>query len=385
MIRFFLVYFGVYGGVHLYLFWKVRRLAARDLRVQLCAGAFFLLMVFGPVLVRVLEFQGAAWLSKVMAWVGFLWMAVIFWFFMLGVLVELWNVGTWLAAKAYEPAGRHEIGAGLQILVSAVLIAIGLVWGTVEAWRIRCVEHRIPVARLADASPPVRIAVISDLHLSQTVGKRRLARIIDLVESAEPDVIVSLGDLCDLRSGHAADFARMLRSLDAPLGKFAVMGNHEFYIGPKNAEAFHEAAGFRLLRQEAVQVNGWLRIVGVDDPAGRRTHSGVRMDEDAVLPGEKDRPFTILLKHQPRVRPASVGRFDLQISGHSHGGQIFPFQLFVNLAHAIRPGLHTYPNGARVYVTRGSGTWGPPLRVLAPPEVTVFEIAPGRNRMMNDE
>ncbi|MFO7900097.1 MAG: metallophosphoesterase, partial [Planctomycetota bacterium] len=172
------------------------------------------------------------------------------------------------------------------------------------------------------------------------------------------------------------ELAPLLASLDAPLGKYAVTGNHEFYTGIKQAEAFHQRAGFILLRGRSTLVDGRLWIGGVDDPAGlRRSGGDVHLNEGEALPGKHRWVASVLLKHRPLVDPRSVGRFDLQLSGHVHGGQIFPFVLFVAMTDSLLPGSHTF-DGSTVYVSRGAGTWGPPMRFLAPPAITVIDLAP---------
>lgn len=146
-------------------------------------------------------------------------------------------------------------------------------------------------------------------------------------------------------------------------------GNHEAYAGLKDALAFTERAGFVTLRGRAVTVAGLLDVAGVDDPAV--ASGGSERDLLASLPRDR---FTLLLKHRPRVDPDAVGLFDLQLSGHTHDGQIFPFTVVVRLAHPTMAGRYPLSQGSELYVSRGSGTWGPPFRVGAPPEVTIVEL-----------
>jgi len=119
-----------------------------------------------------------------------------------------------------------------------------------------------------------------------------------------------------------------------------------------------------------------IALAGVDDPAGRAMQVDCRPDEGAVLPPADSETFTILLKHRASVRPESVGRFDLQLSGHTHGGQVFPFHIYTRLYHPRLSGLHDLGQGSRLHVSRGVGTWGPPLRFLAPPDITCLVIVP---------
>jgi predicted MPP superfamily phosphohydrolase len=224
----------------------------------------------------------------------------------------------------------------------------------------------------------LRIALLSDVHLGALVGAGRLRDILARVAALEPDIVLSAGDLVDGQADHLNRLAPALAALRPPLGKFAVIGNHECYVGLAHALEFHARAGFTVLRGAAVEVTPELGIAGVDDPAAARPGAPAATDERAPLAALAAARFVILLKHQPVVAAGSAGRFDLQLSGHLHKGQIFPFGLFVRLVYAARSGLTTLANGGWLYVSRGTGTWGPPMRVLAPPEITLIEVAPAR-------
>ncbi len=140
---------------------------------------------------------------------------------------------------------------------------------------------------------------------------------------------------------------------------------------------FTEKAGFRVLRGEALNIAGIITIAGVDDPTGKRDSLFRGTSERALLSGLPREKFTLLLKHMPVVDENAPGLFDLQLSGHTHKGQIFPFSLITRLFFQTYAGLVQLPNNSRLYVNRGSGTWGPPIRFLSPPEVTVIELVHG--------
>jgi predicted MPP superfamily phosphohydrolase len=163
-------------------------------------------------------------------------------------------------------------------------------------------------------------------------------------------------------------------AINPPLGKFAVTGNHEFYAGLKESLAFLKDAGFTVLRGQAV-TTGPIRVAGVDFPAERYIDQPSYIDEQAALDmGDDEGLFTILLKHHPLIEESSLGRFQLQLSGHTHKGQIFPFNYPVRFRYRYIAGLYDLGQGSSVYTSRGTGTWGPPLRLFAPAEVTIFTI-----------
>lgn len=166
----------------------------------------------------------------------------------------------------------------------------------------------------------------------------------------------------------------MLSEVQTKYGKFGVTGNHEFYAGLPQALGCSEKAGLRMLRGEALSVEGLINIAGVDDPAGRYFGQSEAVQESDLLSSLSSDRFTLFLKHRPVISKESLGLFDLQLSGHTHKGQIFPFSLLTGLYYPVDSGLAVLAKGSHLYVSRGAGTWGPPIRFLSPPEVTVIDL-----------
>jgi len=168
----------------------------------------------------------------------------------------------------------------------------------------------------------------------------------------------------------------MFRELQPPLGMVAVLGNHEYYAGLGSSRRFLKQSGFQVLQDQAALVGEYLALVGVDDPAAKRFGKNGIADETHLLSDIPHGRFVLLLKHRPVAAQASLGKFDLQLSGHVHKGQIFPFNLLTWLQFPVRAGMNQLAGGSRLYVNRGTGTWGPPIRFLAPPELTVIDLVP---------
>ena len=196
------------------------------------------------------------------------------------------------------------------------------------------------------------------------------------VKAADPDILVSTGDLVDGQINDLPGLAELLREINPRYGKFAITGNHEFYAGLNHAMDFTERAGFTILRGEGITITGLINIVGVDDPAGKRYGLLKGVVEKELLSGLPPEKFTLFLKHRPLLDRDALGLFDLQLSGHTHKGQIFPLSLVTRLSYPADSGSLVLLNKSHLYVSRGVGTWGPPIRFLAPPEVTVIEILP---------
>lgn len=255
--------------------------------------------------------------------------------------------------------------------VLAIIIGI---YGYFEARNIRTEKIILNTSKIPEEIGTLRIVQISDVHLGLIVREEKLRRIIREVVAANPDILVSTGDLVDGQIDSLFTLAEMLREINPRYGKFAITGNHEFYAGLDNALNFTEEAGFKMLRGEKLIVAGLINIAGVDDPQGKAYGIFRDVPENELLSGLPPGKFTLLLKHRPVVDRSALGLFDLQLSGHVHKGQIFPFSVITGLYYPIQAGFANLSDGSRLYVSRGSGTWGPPIRFLSPPEVTVIDL-----------
>ena len=209
------------------------------------------------------------------------------------------------------------------------MAVVANLYGYREAQKIRTEHVTIQSAKIPPQIGKLRIVQISDVHLGLIVHGERLSRMLAAVRDAQPDILVSTGDLVDGQLDHLYRSVDLLKSISPRYGKYAVMGNHEFIAGPRQSLQFTHDAGFKMLRGEAVTIENAIRLVGVDDPAGRQQGiATIAKEEDVLLAaGKGTNLFTVLLKHQPVVSQSSVGAFDLQLSGHTHKGQIFPFSL----------------------------------------------------------
>ena len=372
---FFIVFFGLYSSFHLFALLKLRKALNPNLAAMLAITAFMILMIAAPVLVRIFERYQWETGARMLAYVGYLWMGLLFLFVSGSLLLDAYRMTVWIAARlfaydlsAIQLSARH-------VFIIPVLVSAGIMtYGFVDALNIRTERITIDTDKLPAGIDRFTIAQISDVHLGLIVGKKRLARILDNVQAAEPDLFVSTGDLVDGQPNELAQMAAMLQRIEARYGKFAVMGNHEFYAGIDHSLWFTTQAGFSVLRGESKNVAGVLTVAGVDDPAGSRRGQSRTVSEKELLSGLDQNRFILLLKHRPRMDVGSDGLFDLQLSGHTHKGQIFPFTLIVERAYPQLAGLIQIGNDQHLYVNRGSGTWGPPARFLAPPEVTVIEL-----------
>lgn len=375
LITFLAVYLSVYGGAHLYAFVKLKN--GLTLNTWLSAGlaVFMSVMVLTPILMRVAERHGYELVARSMAYIGFIWMGLLFVFVSVLFFFEVY--------RSFLSFGRFVFNTyflsitptqGFVCAASMLIACSVMAYGFFEALNIRLEHVTITTDKLPKNMDSLKIAQISDVHLGVLVGEMRLKRILDKVKTAAPHMLVSTGDLVDGQMENQDTLAGMFREIETPHGKYAVTGNHEYYAGLSRSLDFTEKAGFVLLRNETRTLPNLIHIVGVDDPAGGSPGAAGNDSESRLLSTLSNDLFTLLLKHQPIVDKNSAGHFDLQLSGHTHKGQIFPFSLLTRLFYKTHPGLTPLQKGSFAYVSRGSGTWGPPVRFLSPPEVTLIEI-----------
>jgi predicted MPP superfamily phosphohydrolase len=368
MTGFLIAFFSVYSFLHAFCYFRVKVLLPEKWQAHALLILFFALMVFAPIATRLLERDGHDALARVSAVLGYSWLGFLFYSFLgflltgaLGLICRLVN----LIGGSSLPTFTGP-GAAVCILTAALIINI---YGYFEARSIRVERIVIKTAKLPVGTDRLRIAQISDVHLGLLVREDRMADILSKVEAENPDILVSTGDLVDGNMAVIDALPALFGKLRPRLGKYAITGNHEVYAGLAQSITAEKAFGFTLLSGQMITVDNILNIAGVDDPA-----AGLPEDEKKILEKAQNGLFTLLLKHRPDPLKESMGLFDLQLSGHTHYGQLFPFGYIAALVYPLQNGPYYLPKGSILYTSRGSGTWGPPVRVLAPPEVTIFDI-----------
>lgn len=356
----------LYAGMHAYVYRRITILWTLPRQSRLLLVALFLLLVALPFAGRSLDHNGHITLARCINRTAFLWMVWVFWFCLAGWILSLWNI---LLPRLRLSQRTHGI-----VSLSCVLVATA--WGLMEASRPIHREMMFIAPGLPPGSAPIKIVQVSDVHLGTVRSEQWNRSLVEDIRRLSPDLLLSTGDFIDSSVRNIGSLADRWATLNPPLGKYAVLGNHEFYTGVADAVSLHEKAGFHLLRGAGVVLNDAVHLHGVDDPTGRFLGNNDFTSESPLHPHGPRTHFTVLLKHQPRINPFSVDRFDLQLSGHTHGGQVFPFHLVAHLVYPLTTGLYDIGKRSKLYVSRGTGTWGPPLRFLAPPEITIITLVP---------
>jgi predicted MPP superfamily phosphohydrolase len=373
MRLFLLSFFLLYGAMHYYIFTKAEGILLAGFWPTLLWAFFLTLMVFAPLIIHFTKKKGMDTGARAMAYVGYSWMGFAFLFFSGSVVIDLFRLI--LQGAGWIWGQTTSFSSPVMRFTLPFWMAIGAaIYAYREALTIRTEKLVLKTEKIPRGMNSFRIVQISDIHLGLIVREKRLARILEKVKSASPHLLVSTGDLLDAQINQLDSIVNFFQEIQPPFGKFAVTGNHEFYAGLQKSLQFTRKAGFHVLQGEAVSIGGFLHLAGVDDLTGRNDNGKNGPGEKELLSGLAKERFTVLLKHRPQVDPDSLGLFDLQISGHTHQGQILPFRLITRLFFSFPGGFYRLPKGSFLYTSRGSGTWGPPMRFLTPPEVTVFEL-----------
>lgn len=365
MLYFIISFFIFYALLHLYVY---RRLSLSRRYIPI-----FIFFYISPLFWSYFDNHVSDPFSYYFIFSSLLWMGFIVYAGFFTLATDLYSglssiFDKFLSLKLPRPT--HEMKKFLVLILSIIFS----LYSYLETLSLRVERHEITTNKPLYNKERVKILHISDVHFGRIMREDKLKLIQEVWLKEKPDIVFSTGDLVDGNTKKIERIAQALRELTAPLGKYAVLGNHEFYRGVKNSVEFTEKAGFTVLRGRWVDL-GYMAIAGVDDEACRYFKACVEpIEEEKVLKDIPQDRFIILLKHRPKVKREVIGRFDLMLSGHLHGGLYFPIgELILKRIYPAHQGL-TKIDGSFVHVSKGVGTGGPPMRFFTPPDVALIEL-----------
>jgi predicted MPP superfamily phosphohydrolase len=367
-------------GLHSYLRWRLVESAGWPAPWGALAGAALLgagvLLPLGMVAGMLLPRRSA----RFFAWPAFVWMGAAFFLLVLALPADLarglaWASRRWSAEGAAGAGGRgrglvQALSAGVGL--GALGLSVAALRGGLGGPRLR--EVRLPLPRLPAGLEGLTLVQLSDVHVGPTIGRAFIEDLVARTNALAPDLVVITGDLVDGTVAQLGPLVEPLKGLRAPLGVFFVTGNHEYYSGAPDWERFLPSLGVRVLRNERVRLEvpgrGALELAGVDDWTAHHFGHGHGADLPRALAGRDPALPLVLLAHQPKQAEAAArAGVDLQLSGHTHAGQLWPFSLLVRLDTPYVRGLHRV-GGMLLYVSSGTGYWGPPMRLGTASELT---------------
>ena len=360
VLVFLAVFVSVWTGMNAYVF--ARAASVPFLAAHLSRRALLMIVALLWLLLPLamfLERAHAELPARPIVFAAMSWLGVLFFIVCSLLVVEVVTGGGLLLPK---PA---PVLRGCALVVAAVLSAGGLVQGLRPPV---VTDYEVALAGLPEERDGLVLVEVSDIHLGTLIGERWMARLVDRVNAIKADLVVVDGDLVDGNVNRVEPLLPVLKRLRAPLGVWAVTGNHEFYAGLARCVKLFEDSGYTVLQDRWAEVVPGLVLAGVDDLTARRQFG---RDGPAVEKALSKRPpgATVLLSHSPlKADAAAAAGAGLMLSGHTHDGQIWPFGYLVKLAYPLLGG-HYQVGGMSVIVCRGTGTWGPRMRLWHPSEI----------------
>lgn len=372
---FFSLVTSVYAAAHYYLFTWFVRLAAPPKMVRRVAGIAFGLLVISFPASRILSWRDFNAFSYLLTLVSSVWMGLVLYLFIFALASDLFLGLLRIFRLRSRVLGGTPL-RGKRYLFAGIIGAVFLIGGVAlyEAGNIRITKLEIPLPGLPPELEGFTAVQISDFHFGVLNNTPKLERVVALANSLNADLVFITGDLVDESVAHMEEMAGPLGKLKGRTGVYAITGNHDYYAGVNRATRIMKEAGITVLRNELKTLPGGLQLLGIDDPTGVR-RMGEKSEDFISLIAKVDpsRP-SILLYHQPiqfeRTARAGIG---LQLSGHTHGGQLYPIIHISRRIYPWTPGLHRLGKSF-LFVSNGTGTWGPPMRFLAPPEIVHIKL-----------
>ena len=361
MALFLGIVLSVWSAFHVYAFQRAFSIPAlsRSLPFAGRVALFALLWLSYPA-GRLLAHEAPGAVARAVEAAGATWMGVLFLAVTALLAADLVTGFGKLWPRGAVPARAAALGVALLLSVVALVQA---------ARGPRVVRHEVKVPSLPDGRSELRLVQLSDLHLGTLLGERWLARRIAQVEALAPDLVVVTGDLVDGEAQAVEPLVPVLRTLTAPLGVWGVTGNHEYYAGLEKCLTVLAAGGIRVLRDEWAEAAPGVVLSGVDDLTARRQLGLDGRTLDAALAGIPDLSVVVHLSHSPLlVREAAARGARLMLSGHTHGGQLWPFVFLSAIPYPFQAGRYEV-DGMTLVVSRGTGTWGPPMRLFRRSEI----------------
>lgn len=358
--------------MHVYVFWRtasvpfVNRYVSRKMLI-LAGITMWAIFFFG----RVFGHGGTGTFAETLEFLGMNWMAVLFLTFIPLLAIDLTTLFGLLMPRL-SPSLR-----GWALLVGLVLSVIAFIQGV----RPPVVEkYEVSISGLPDAMDGTVLVALSDMHLGSQLGEKWLAARVAQVNAQRPDLVVLLGDIFEGHGPPEDQMIAAIKQLSAPMGIWAVPGNHEFHRG--GDMSLFEDLNFKLLRNSWTEVKPGLVLAGVDDLTARR-RNGLSIDTIAQTLVESPAGAIILLSHTPwEADKAAKAGVDLMLSGHTHGGQIWPFDYLIRSRYPLLEGRYEIDD-MTIIVCRGTGTWGPRMRLWRPSEILHVTIRGAKKKNLS--
>ena len=345
--------------------------------VRVIYSVLFFFLSFSFIAGEVSEKTGLIGNNKILILIGSTWLAFLLYAILLLLLIDIVRGLNFFIhfLPSNEMLKADNVPLKLMIGVLSVTSLI-VIAGIITASRPVIKTIDLKIDKNGGIENSLNIVMASDIHLGNIVGRKKFRFLADTINSLNPDVVLFPGDFFDETLGPVVkdNMGGLVESIRAAYGVYAVTGNHEYIGGVTEAVNFMTKHKIRVLRDETVEINGSILLAGREDRSINRFTGGKRKSIEEILQGKNTKLPVILMDHQPfSINESVKNNIDLHLSGHTHNGQLWPLNFITDAIFEVACGFRKISN-TNVYVSKGYGTWGPPVRTSGRPEIVVFQI-----------
>lgn len=377
LMIFYLIFFGIYFSGNLYVFIRGWQALPGLSAVRLAYSLLFWLLAISFMISRLTGKENYFGIHHVSTWVGSYWLIMVLYFFFAVFIIDIVRLANILFHFLPESGSfaytQLKSWTFMGIVTTVCLLVIA---GSYNARQIKMNRIQLKINKEGGEFSKLRIIMASDIHLGTLIHDRRLYRLVQTINQENPDIILFPGDILDeeLSPIIREDIGKPLRNLKASLGVWAVPGNHEYIGNYERASAYIKTLNIKLLKDNTVLIRNSFYLVGRDDRDASRFNGTQRKELTELMHNiDLSKPI-ILLNHQPyNLQESVVNKIDLQLSGHTHHGQFWPFNFLTSHIFEVSRG-YLQKGSFQIYVSTGFGTWGPPVRLGNRPEIVILEI-----------
>lgn len=375
----FLIFFSivtlVYSAVNYYIYHRAMQAVPVDASYRLWFRWGFILLALTYFAGRILERFYLSAFTDALTWVGSFWLAVMLYGFLIVLIVDMVRVADYFTGFLPEYFFTAKTKAVL-LYISMISIGLILIAGYINAIHPKTTRLAIDIDKQANGLKELNIAIASDIHMGTLIGPRRVGKLVESINRLKPDIILLAGDIVDedLAPVIRQNLGESLKKLNAPLGIYGITGNHEFIGGAEQAVRYLEDHGITMLRDSVIKVADAFYVAGREDRAKGGFSGKSRKEIKEILQGADPGKPVILMDHQPYdLHKAVEAGVDLQLSGHTHHGQLWPLNFITRAIYEVSTGILKKEN-TYFYVSKGFGGWGPPVRTGHRPEVVNIRL-----------
>lgn len=375
---FFSIAFLIYGLINFYLFLRGWETIPPTSNLKQLYLVVFLSLSLSFIAGRFLERVMLNWLSSTLVWIGSFWLAAMSYFVLVLLTIDLLRLINYLLPILPDALGRALDGGGETLGIAVVgFVVLVVIGGTINAFHPRIKRLDLNISKNSHPLKDLNIVVASDIHLGTIVCRARLERIVGEINRLDPDIVLLPGDVVDedLAPVIKQNLGETLRKIKSRYGVIAITGNHEYIGGVEEAVNYLVDHGITVLRDSSIRIAESIYVVGREDVSIKQFTGKKRKPLNEILTGVNGNLPIVLMDHQPlRLDDAASNGIDLQLSGHTHHGQLWPFNFITKAVYEISWG-YKKKGDTHIYVSCGVGTWGPPVRTGNRPEIVNIRLS----------